>query len=193
MSDPNAIILGYAKIWTAPYGSAFPAASVAYGTAWGGSWLYLGDTLEPLSFGGNRATFAVEIQQSTSIVKEIVTKDERNFKTVMAEHNVLMLNQLLLGTLVGTAGTPSYYYTIDYGGSAIPNVLAVGFEALWQTAAGVQTPIRWMFYRGSIIQDGDIKYDKGGVAGVPINIKTYVDTTQVAGKQIGRFQIVVAA
>lgn len=193
MSDANAIILGYAKIWTAPYGTAFPAASIAYGASWGASWTYLGDTLEPLSFGGDRSIFSVEIQQSTSSVKDIITKDERNFKTVMAEHNVLTLNQLLLGTLVATAGTPSYYYTIDYGGSSVPNVLAVGFEALWQNAAGVQTPIRWMFYRGSIIQDGDIKYDKGGVAGIPVNIKTYVDTTKVAGKQIGRLDLVVAA
>lgn len=190
MSDPNNIILGYAKIWTAPYGTAFPAATIAYAASWGGAWTYLGDTLEPLTFGGDRATFQVEIQQSTSVIKEVITKDERNFKTVLAEHSAANLNQLLLGTLVTTApgsGTPGYY-TIDFGGSAIPNILAVGFEALFQNAAGVQTPIRWMFYRGSILQDGDVVYDKAGVAGIPINIKAYVDTTQAAGKQLGRYQ-----
>lgn len=195
MSDPNAIILGYAKIWTAPVGTAFPAATIAFGTAWGGAWLYLGDTLEPLSFGGDRAQFDVMIQQSTSIVKSIITQDQRNFSTVMAEHDILLLNQLLLGTVVNTApgsGTPGYY-TIDFGGKSIPNVLAVGFEAIWQNEAGVQTPIRWMFYRGSIIQNGEIVYDKEGVAGVPINIMTYTDLTQPVNKQLGRLQLVYSA
>lgn len=184
------IILGYAKIWTAPTGTAFPAATLAYGAAWP-NFTYFGDTLEALSFGGDRATFDVEIQQAITAVKTLITKDERNFKTKMARHDINMLNQLLLGTLVATSGTP-YYYTIDFGGKTIPNVLTVGFEALWQTDAGVQTPIRWMFYRGSIMQDGDIVYDKAGVAGVPINIRTYVDSTQPVGKQLGRLQIIVS-
>lgn len=192
MSDTNAIILGYAKIWTAPQGTAFPAATIAYGTAWGGAWLYLGDTLDPLTLGGDREEFKVEIQQAITAVKTIITKDEKNFSTVMAEHDILLLNQLLLGTAVNTApgsGTPGYY-TLDFGGKQIPNVLAVGFEALWQTAAGVQTPIRWMFYKGSLIQDGDIVYDKNGVAGIPIRIDTYADTTQAVNKQVGRLQVV---
>jgi hypothetical protein len=191
MSDPNAIILGYAKIWTAPYGEAFPSAAIGFGVAWGGNWAYLGDTTEPLTFGGTRNTFQVEIQQSTSVIKEIITKDERNFKTSLAEHNATALNQLLLGTLVNvqTGGSP-YYYAIDFGGNAIPNVLSVGFEAVYQLAAGTQYPLRWMFYRGSIMQDGDIKYDKAGVASIPINITTFVDTTKAAGKQLGRYQAV---
>lgn len=195
MTDANNIILGYAKIWTAAYGEAFPAATIGYGTAWGGGWTYLGDTLEPLSFGGDRTQFDVEIQQATTAIKSVITKDERNFKTVMSEHTTTILNQLLLGTLVNTApgsGT-SGYYTIDFGGSQIPNVLAVGFEALYQLASGTQLPIRWMFYRGSILQDGDIVYDRDGVAGIPVNIKTYADTTKVAGKQLGRLQIVYSA
>lgn len=195
MADANAIVLGYAKIWTAPYGSAFPAATIGYGTAWGGSWTYLGDTLEPLTFGGDRTQFDVEIQQAIAPVKSIITKDQRSFSTVMAEHDILLFNQLLLGTAVNTApgsSTPGYY-TLDYGGKQIPNVLAVGFESLWQKPDGTQTPIRWMFYRGSIMQDGDISYDKNGVAGVPIRIATYTDTTQTANKQTGRLQIVYAA
>lgn len=194
MSDSNAIILGYAKIWTAPQGTAFPAATLAYGASWP-SFLYLGDTLEPLTLGGDREQFDVEIQQSISVVKSIITKDEKNFTTVMAEHDILLLNQLLLGTAVNTApgsGTPGYY-TLDYGGKQIPNVLTVGFEALWQDAAGNQTPIRWMFYKASIIQDGDIVYDKGGVAGIPIRIQTYNDSTQPVNKQMGRLQIVYSS
>jgi hypothetical protein len=195
MSDANNIILGYAKVWTAPYGEAFPAATIGYGTSWGGNWTYLGDTLEPLSFGGDRTQFDVEIQQATTAVKSVITKDERNFKTVMSEHTTTVLNQLLLGTLVNTApgsGT-SGYYTIDFGGNQIPNILAVGFEANYQLAAGTQLPIRWMFYRGSILQDGDIVYDRDGVAGIPVNIKTYIDTTKASGKQLGRLQIVYSA
>lgn len=195
MTDANNIILGYAKIYTAPYGTAFPAATVAYGASWGGSWTYLGDTLEPLSFGGDRSQFDVEIQQATAPVKSIITKETRNFKTKLSEHQATAINYLLLGTSVNTApgsGTKGYY-TIDFGGNQIPNVLAVGFEALYQLTDGTQLPIRWMFYKGSVLQDGDIVYDKAGVAGIPVNIKTYADTTQTAGKQMGRLQIVYSA
>ena len=190
-SASDDIVVGYAKIFTAAYGTAFPAPTVAFGASWGAGWTYLGDTLEPLSMGGDRSMFDVEIQQAIAPVKSIITKDERNFKTKMARHNVLMLNQLLLGTLTAVGGSP-YYYTIEFGGKSVPNVLAVGFEALWQTEDGVQTPIRWMFWRGSIMQDGDIVYDKAAVAGVPVNIKTYFDTTKTTNKQVGRLDIVVA-
>ena len=195
MTDANNIILGYAKIWTAPYGTAFPAATIAFGTSWGGSWAYLGDTLTPLSFGGERTQFDVEIQQATAPVKSIITKETRNFKTSLSEHQATALNYLLLGTSVNTApgtGTKGYY-TIDFGGNQIPNVLAVGFEALYQLTDGTQFPMRWMFYKGSILQDGDIVYDRAGVAGIPINIKTYADTTKVVGKQIGRFEQIYSA
>jgi len=192
MTDANNIIVGYARIHTAPYGEPFPAATVAYGATWGGNWAYLGDTVEPLSFGGDRTQFDVEIQQAIAPVKSIITKETRNFKTKLSEHDALALNQLLLGTSVNTApgsGTKGYY-TIDFGGNQVPNILAVGFEALYQLASGTQLPIRWMFYKGSIVQDGDIVYDKSGVAGIPINIKTYVDTSKPANKQLGRLQIV---
>lgn len=195
MADANAIILGFAKIWTAPYGTAFPTATIAYGSAWGGAWTYLGDTLEPLTLGGDRAQFEVEIQQALSPVKTIITKDSKSFSTTMAEHDILLFNQLLLGTAVNTApgsGTPGYY-TLDYGGKSTPNILAVGFESLWQNAAGTQTPIRWMFYRGQIIMDGEITYDKNGVAGIPIRINTLTDSTQATNRQMGRLQIVYSA
>lgn len=195
MTDANNIIVGYARIYTAPYGETFPAATLAYGTTWGGNWTYLGDTVEPLSFGGDRTQFDVEIQQAIAPVKSIITKETRNFKTKLSEHDALALNQLLLGTSVNTApgsGTKGYY-TIDFGGNQVPNILAVGFEALYQLTSGTQLPIRWMFYKGSIMQDGDIVYDKAGVAGIPINIKTYVDTTKATNKQLGRLQIVYSA
>lgn len=186
------IILGYAKIWTAPTGTAFPAPSIGYGVAWGGAWTYFGDTLTPLAFGGDRAVYDVMIQQSTASQKSIVTKDEHNFKTVMARHDVNMFNLLLLGTLTNTApgsGTPGYY-SIVFGGAQSPTRLAVGFEALYQTDAGVKTAIRWMFYLGSVLMDGDIVYDREKEAGIPINIKTYSDTTKAVGQQSGRFDLI---
>jgi len=121
------IILGYAKIWTAPTGTAFPAPSIGYGVDWGGAWTYFGDTLTPLTFGGERAVYDVMIQQSTASQKSIVTKDEHNFKTVMARHDVNMFNLLLLGTLTNTApgsGTPGYY-SIVFGGTQSPTRLPV--------------------------------------------------------------------
>lgn len=188
------ILIGYAKIWTAPVGEAFPAATVGYGVAWGGNWAYLGDTLEPLSLTVDRTTFEVEIQQSNQPVKQSITAQPINFSTTMAEHTITILNKVLLGTAVSTAaatGVPGYD-TLEFGGETTPNVLAVGFEALYQTAANVSLPVRYMFWRGSITLNGDIPFDKGAPAGVPINIQVLSDTTQAVGHQTGRIQIVNA-
>lgn len=189
------ILIGYAKIWTAPVGTAFPAASIGYGVAWGGAWTYLGDTLEPLSLTIERTTFEVMIQQSNQPVKQAITDQPINFSTTMAEHTAGLLNKVLLGTVVTTApatGVPGYD-TLEFGGETTPNVLAVGFEALYQTAANVSLPVRYMFWRGSITLGGDIPFDKGAAAGIPINIQVLSDTTKAVGQQTGRIQIVNVA
>lgn len=186
------ILIGYAKIWTAPVGTAFPAATVAYGASWGGSWAYLGDTLEPLTLTVDRTTFEVEIQQSNQAVKQAITGQPISFSTTMAEHTADLLNKVLLGTVVTTpaaTGVPGYD-TLEFGGETIPNVLAVGFEALYVTAANVSLPVRYMFYRGSITMGGDISFDKGAAAGIPVNVQVLSDTSKAVGKQTGRIQIV---
>lgn len=186
------ILIGYAKIWYAPVGEAFPdETSVAYGAAWGGNWKYLGDTLEPLTLNIDRTIFDVEIQQSNVPVKQSITKQTIALKTTMAEHTITTLQLAFLGTASSTASGASQkaYSQLQFGGETAPAYYAWGFEAVYQTANNTSQPARYFFWKGSLTLDGNITFDKGAPAGIPVSITMLADTTKPLGQQTALIQI----
>lgn len=185
------ILIGYAKIWYAPVGTSFPdETSVAYGASWGASWTYLGDTLEPLTLNVDRNVFDVEIQQSNVPVKQSITKQTIALKTTLAEHTITNLQLAFLGTASSTASGASQkpYSQLQFGGETNPSYYAFGFEALYQTSANSNQPVRYLFWKGSLTLDGNINFDKGAAAGIPINITVLADTSKPTGFQTGIIQ-----
>lgn len=190
------ILVGYAKIWYAPVGTAFPdETTIGYGTAWGGAWTYLGDTLEPLELAVDRETFEVEIQQSNSPVKQSITKQTINLNTTLAEHTVVNLQLAFLGTASSTASGSGQkpYSQLAFGGETAPDVYAWGFEVLYQTSANVNEPVRYLFWKGSLSLNGNISFDKGAAAGIPVSIIMLADTTKPSGIQTGYVQQVTGS
>lgn len=190
------ILVGYAKIWYAPVGTAFPdETTIGYGTAWGGAWNYLGDTLEPLELAVDRETFEVEIQQSNSPVKQSITKQTINLNTTLAEHTVANLQLAFLGTASSTASGSGQkpYSQLAFGGETAPDVYAWGFEVLYQTSANVNEPVRYLFWKGSLSLNGNISFDKGAAAGIPVSIIMLADTTKPSGIQTGYVQQVTGS
>lgn len=190
------ILIGYAKIWYAPVGEAFPdETSIGYGIAWGGNWTYLGDTTEPLTLNVERNVFDVEIQQSNVPVKQSITKQTISLKTTLAEHTVVHLQLAFLGTASSTASGSGQkpYSQLQFGGDTNPAYYAWGFEALYQTSTNVNEPVRYLFWKGSLTLDGNIPFDKGKVAGLPVSITVLADTTKPVGYQTGIVQQVTGA
>ena len=185
------ILIGYAKIWYAPVGEAFPdETGVAYGVAWGGNWAYLGDTTEPLTLAVDRTVFDVNIQQSNVPVKQSITQQTINLQTTLAEHTITALQLVFLGTPSSAASSTNQraYSQLTFGGETAPALYAWGFEALYKTAANVSLPVRYLFYKGSLTLNGNIPFDKGAVAGIPVQITVLADTTKAIGAQTGIIQ-----
>src|SRR5512139_3997978 len=80
------ILITPATIYRAPVGTALPDEStVAYGAAWGGAWINVGYTLEPLSMSFEPEIFKLFVQQLTNPVKTSKTTEAVTFETVLAE------------------------------------------------------------------------------------------------------------
>ena len=189
------ILVGYAKIWYAPLGTAFPdETTIGYGVSWP-SWTYLGDTTEPLTLEVDRNVFDVEIQQSNIPVKQSITKQTISLKTTLAEHTVTNLQLAFLGTASSTASGSGQkpYSQLAFGGETNPDYYAFGFEALYQTATNINEPVRYLFWKGSLTLDGNIAFDKGAAAGIPISITILADTSKPVGIQTGYVQQVTGS
>lgn len=189
------ILIGYAKVWLAPVGEAFPdETSIDYGDAWGGNWEYIGDTLEPLVVAVERNVVAVEIQQATTPVKESITSMVPSLQTTVAVHSMDLLNKVLGGTLTTTAAGAGQkaWQRLQFGGEADIDYFAVGFEALYKTSGNVQEPVRYLFWKGSLTLNGNINFDKGAPTGIPINITILTDTAKALGEQLGEIHYITA-
>lgn len=186
------IVIGYAKIYYSAVGTSLPdETTVAYGGSWPVGWSYLGDTTEPLTMAVDREVFDVEIQQSNSPVKQSITKQNITLKTTLAEHTITTLQLVFLGTASSTASGSGQkpYSQLIFGGETSPAIYQWGFEALYQTSTNANEPLRYFFWKGSVSLDGDIPFDKGAVAGVPVMITVLADTTKAAGQQTALVQI----
>lgn len=189
------ILIGYARLWLAPVGEAFPdETTIDYGDAWGGNWAYVGDTLEPLVVALERNIVSVEIQQATTPVKESIVSMVPSLQTTVAVHSMTLLNQILGGTLTTTAAGASQkgWQRLQYGGEADIDYFAVGFEALYKTSLNVQEPVRYLYWKGSLTLNGNINFDKGAPTGIPINITILTDTSQASGMQLGEIHYITA-
>lgn len=194
MANEN-ILIGYAKVWSAPVGETLPdETSIAYGADWGGNWVYLGDTLEPLELSFDVEKFDVDIQQALAPVKSSRTAQKPMIKSVLAENTVLTLQKMLGGTATPTAaGVGQVGFTeFKFGGETAIDFFAWGFEVVYVDADGVTLPVRYFYHRGSITLDGSISFAKDAAAGIPFEITVLDDTSQPVGEQTGIIHYITA-
>lgn len=194
MSTEN-IIIGAGKIWFAPVGEALPAAAtVGYGSAWGGNWAYLGDTLEAITITPNAEHVSIETQQSQSDIKSIRVKVAPTLSSSLADFDPDNLVLALGGTNTPTAagsGTAGFD-TYTFGGQFQETVKAWGVETVRVTDDGDELPVRYFFYKGTFQFTGDQSVDKRSTLGTPFTIKVLEDRTKAVGAKIGVIHNVTA-
>lgn len=181
------ILVTPATIYYAPVGEALPdETSVGYGDAWGGNWVDLGYTLEPVSLSYETETFELEVEQITLPVRRVRTKETVMIETSLAEMTATNLALVVDGTATTTAAGVGQvgFDEILAGGSVDLSEYAWGFEGFRVTAANVRLPVRVFLYRGQAVLNGQLTFAKGAGVGIPIQIKALPDTTQTAGEQI---------
>lgn len=181
------ILVTPATIYYAPVGEALPdETSVGYGDAWGGNWVDLGYTLEPVSLSYETETFELEVEQITLPVRRVRTKETVMIETSLAEMTATNLALVVDGTATTTAAGVGQvgFDEILAGGAVDLSEYAWGFEGFRVTAANVRLPVRVFLYRGQAVLNGQLTFAKGAGVGIPIQIKALPDTTQTAGEQI---------
>lgn len=180
------ILVGAATIWKAPVGEAFPdETTIDYGEAWGGNWTNMGYTTDGIKVGYTQETFEIEVDQLTNPVDEIITKETVMFETILAELTGANLATSFNGTLTTTAAGSGQraFEQVEMGGSADTDKYAFGLEGFYKTANNETFPVRVFIYKGTPIINGQLNFMKNQIAGIPLQIKAYADTTKAVGKQ----------
>jgi len=198
MADQD-ILIGPGRLYRAPVGEANPDEStVAYGAAWGGNWVDMGDFVEgqPVTIGINETFYDVYTEQSTVPKNSVRTRRETIIKTSLIEHSVANLAIVLQGTAETTAaagGGQKGFSEIPFGSQSDVDFYKWGVEGLRVDSAGANQPVRYFFHKGRIRLAGDVNFAKQKETGIPIEIMVLGDGTQSAGEEIGILQVVTSA
>ena len=197
MADRD-ILIGPGRLYVAPIGESNPdETTVAFGAAWGGNWVDLGDFVEgsgiTLSIGED--VFKAYTELSTALKNAVRTRREVMVKATLAEHSVTNMAYVLDGTAATTAagGSQKGYSDIPFGSNADIDFYKFGIEATRKDASDNNQPVRWFLHKGFFQLAGDIPYTKGGISGVPVEINIMSDGTQSTNEELGTLQIVTAA
>lgn len=192
------VLLGPGKLWRAPVATANPDEStVAFGAAWGGSWVNMGDFPEgsPIALTLAEEIYEVYSQQTTTT--RAITRTRRNvmIKAALLEHSVANMAIALQGTAATTAaagGGQKGYSEIPFGSQSDVTLYKWGIEALRIDSANANQPVRWFLHKGFFRMTGDIAYSKTGETTIPFEIKILGDDTEATGEDLGILQIVTA-
>lgn len=189
------ILITPAKVYKAPVGEALPdETSVDYGEAWGGNWVDVGYTLQPVTLNYNRAVFELMVEQVNGAVKRRVTDEKAIIETVLAESTPTNISLAIGGTVTTTAAGASQaaFQELKAGGKITLTELAWGIEGLYENALGAQFPLRIFLYKATAILNGPLTFAKAAGLGVPIQISGLNDTAKTVGEQLICIQRVTA-
>jgi len=175
------ILKSNAVLWFGPVGDAFPDETTVHaGELWGGNWLRLGATKEPLTCLYEDERADVNIEESLSPVHRFKTSEALTFETVLAE---IDLDYIALATEGGVAKTAAgaaqkAFDSLTVGNASDLSDYAFGFEGIHLNSAGVALPMRVFMYRGNAKLGGELSFSKreDDYTGVPLVIEALSDS-----------------
>lgn len=186
VTTSNIVVPGPVIVYVGPASTALPANTVAKGTAWGGSWVDVGATMDGFTLSFKTEKFEVNIDQYNAPVKDFITGQGVEATFTVAEATLTNLKQALgYGTV--TAGSTESSLAVGATVDTIPTSYAFGFECY---APGASTSNAW--YRrfwipiGSPREVGDTDGKKDAVQGVKYSVTALQDTTNGIWKVVDR-------
>lgn len=193
------IILGPGRLYRAPVATANPDEStVAFGAAWGGAWVDMGDFPEgnPITFSLAEDVYKVYSQQAT--VAQAVTRTRREAVIkgallALSVANWAIALQSTAETTPAAGGGQKGFTEFPFGSQADITLYKWGIEALRVDAANANQPIRWFLHKGFFRMTGDIAYSKTQESMIPFEISIIGDASQTVGEELGILQMVTAA
>lgn len=193
--DVANLMIGGAKVYTAPGGTALPADTVAYGGAWPAGWVGAGLTLETLKAIYGFDTVSPDVQEALGEVVVHKSKEEAMLETTMGQYDLDLLALAWGGTTtttVASSGQPGKQ-EFDIGGIRIIPWRLWGFEGEHVTEAGVSFPVRCFVWRGGAKAGGTLEFSKSAYVGIPLKIGAREDMTRTRGQRMIRYQKITAA
>jgi hypothetical protein len=189
------ILITGAHLFYAPLDTAVPADTLGYGAAWGGSWVSVGYTLEPLQLSYRFEITSVMTEQTNSPVKTRRRSEQATFRTTLGEHNSSNLALAMAAQATVTSpgvGQPGKE-EIDLGGDTSIPLKMWGAEGLYEDDSGNQFPVRVFMWRAHAAEGADLAYARENPTGIPLNISLLSDFSKVKGKQLLKIQRITAA
>lgn len=196
MADQD-ILFGPGKIYRAPLAEAAPdETTIDYDEAWGGNWVDMGDLIEgqPVTLSITEEIVKGYTERATSAKNAVRTRREMMVKCALAEHSVANMTILLDGTAATTAAGAAQkgFSDIPIHDNSEVTFYKWGIEGVRKDSAGNEQPVRWFLPKGYIRLSGDLAYAKQNQTGIPIEISLLGDSSQAAGAELGKLQIVTA-
>jgi hypothetical protein len=190
------ILLTPATIWYAPVDEPEPDPDVVgYGDDWGGNWVDLGYTLQPLTVSITKELFKLFVEQLTNPVRQKYTQETLVFETALAEFTGMNLKLAFDGTVTVTPAGPATVgmTELETGGDVTPATYAFGFEGEYVDDVNNSFPVRIFVFKATPVLGGQLQFAKAAAVGIPIRIEALADTDRVVGKQLMKIQKVTAA
>jgi hypothetical protein len=129
--DTTNVLVGYARLYTAPAGTAMPAETVAFDGAWGSSWTYIGATEEGITQTIGTDTGTITIEESSIAVLTTVTAKTFTLGFALSEDTLESIKLAAGGgTITTTAAASAQIGKKVLTLSDTLDQLAVGFEAV---------------------------------------------------------------
>lgn len=178
------LLKSQAVVWVAPAGETIPdETTVAYAGTWGGNWVKLGYTKEPLSMLYEFDEAELMVEQMLGPVKRRKINEHATLETVLSEATALNLAYVTGGVAADVTSTAAgasqkAFESLNVGNDPVLTEWAVGFEGVHYDATGVAQPVRVFMDPATINVNGPLEFSKKNddYTGIPLQVKGLANT-----------------
>lgn len=193
------VLKSKAVVWIAPAGEARPdETSVAAGAAWGGNWVKVGWTKEPLTMLYEYETHQFHVEQILAAIDEQKTSESLALETVLSEATALNLDYLSGGdgtnvTTTAAGASQVGYEELDIGDNPVLEKWAVGFEGINYDETDGALPVRIFIDRATVKINGELEFSQKNddYTGIPLQVFGLANTA--SSNRLFTWQRVTAA
>lgn len=193
------ILKSKATMWLAPYGEARPdETNIAAGAAWGGNWVKVGYTKEPLKMLYEFSEHESSVEQILAPVNRWKTDEHASFETTLAEATALIMDYVSGGdgtnpTTEAAGASQVGYEELNVGDNPLLEKWAVGFEGIKYDETDGALPVRVFIDKATLNINGELEFSQktDDYVGIPVQVKGLANTS--ASNRLFTWQRVTAA
>lgn len=177
----------YAKIYYAAIGTALPAITQDFDTAWPSPWVYAGETQSETTIIFEVPTTELTTEQS-GIAAEIPSGAEvTTIETTLAEVNAKTI-MLTFGGTKTLVESPAPHTKIEGGGTTAFDRYTWGIQGVYPLSDGGERPMFFQAYIGRANVGGELTFGRETQGAIPLKIRAFPDPAKAKGVNTWKFQ-----